>query len=522
MEISVLIPTAKRPELLRDALKSVQLQTDLKAIKEVVVIENLLDERSKDVCNEFPDLPIKYILRDRPITPGKATSEDFIKHTSCDYIAFLFDDDWWDEGHVKRAIEAHAENKIVASYGSCVFATAKDGYFCSVDYSFNQYFAASNHLNKNKWVFNIKDLIVASLLRTTFHYSTLVVRKDVFSEVYKKISSDGNPYDTDRIFAVELGRFGNVSIDSRVCAYIRNHENTERNRMCRTIGTHQIWWDQTTKKILKTSSEFGIDLKNEFKKRMDQKKISINDLKVKSDSHNSVEKLITLDILEKDIDNKAGITSPCREGMNAIIYKLYKSITTPIYKAMTGSCNVILIEGNNPVDTMYEAWLSAKKADSCIFQGQPDFIERRNGFNSVFLASGVNLEPHITFWLSDSPGNEAEIIIGKNVFIARHVYIGSFKKITIGAETQIGAYSYIISGNHEYASRHLHLREQGFVGEEIVIGEDVWIGTHVVVLPGVTIGKGAIIGAGSVVNKNIGEYEIWGGVPAKFIKIRPE
>ena len=170
----------------------------------------------------------------------------------------------------------------------------------------------------------------------------------------------------------------------------------------------------------------------------------------------------------------------------------------------------------------FHKWIKQKKRAGCIFQGGINIVERERGYESIYLSPGVNIEPDVSFWLSDSPGNEAEITIGKNVFIARHVYIGSFKKITIGAETQIGAYSYIISGNHEYASRHLHLREQGFVGEEIVIGEDVWIGTHVVVLPGVTIGKGAIIGAGSVVNKNIGEYEIWGGVPAKFIKIRPE
>lgn len=167
-------------------------------------------------------------------------------------------------------------------------------------------------------------------------------------------------------------------------------------------------------------------------------------------------------------------------------------------------------------------WFYSNKKSGCIFQGPPVFIENKYGFSLVNLDNGVNFEPHVSLWLSESDGNEAEIHIGKNVFIGRHAYIGAFKKITIGAETQIGAYSYIISGNHQFASRHLHLREQGFIGEEIIIGEDVWIGTHVVVLPGVIIGKGAIIGAGSVVTKNVGEYEIWGGVPAKFIKMRPE
>ena len=54
----------------------------------------------------------------------------------------------------------------------------------------------------------------------------------------------------------------------------------------------------------------------------------------------------------------------------------------------------------------------------------------------------------------------------------------------------------------------------------IILEENVWIGTNSTVLKGVSIGKGAIIGAGSVVNKNVPQDEIWGGVPAKFIKKR--
>ena len=39
-------------------------------------------------------------------------------------------------------------------------------------------------------------------------------------------------------------------------------------------------------------------------------------------------------------------------------------------------------------------------------------------------------------------------------------------------------------------------------------------------MKGVTIGKGSVIAAGAVVTKNVGEYEIWGGVPAKKLKDR--
>ncbi|WP_081108168.1 CatB-related O-acetyltransferase [Staphylococcus kloosii] len=53
-----------------------------------------------------------------------------------------------------------------------------------------------------------------------------------------------------------------------------------------------------------------------------------------------------------------------------------------------------------------------------------------------------------------------------------------------------------------------------------IIENDVWIGANVIITDGVTIGNGAIIAAGSVVTKNVGEYEIVGGVPAKVIRKR--
>lgn len=55
---------------------------------------------------------------------------------------------------------------------------------------------------------------------------------------------------------------------------------------------------------------------------------------------------------------------------------------------------------------------------------------------------------------------------------------------------------------------------------DMEIGNDVWLGIDVLILPGVKIGDGAVIAAGSVVTKNVREFEIVGGNPAKHIKFR--
>ena len=52
----------------------------------------------------------------------------------------------------------------------------------------------------------------------------------------------------------------------------------------------------------------------------------------------------------------------------------------------------------------------------------------------------------------------------------------------------------------------------------VTIGDGVWIGANCFVSPGVEIGANAVVGANSVVTKSIPSQEIWGGVPAKFIR----
>jgi maltose O-acetyltransferase len=58
------------------------------------------------------------------------------------------------------------------------------------------------------------------------------------------------------------------------------------------------------------------------------------------------------------------------------------------------------------------------------------------------------------------------------------------------------------------------------MGAPVVIDDYVVIGTRVTILPGVHIGKGAVVASGAVVTKDVGEYEVVGGVPATYIRAR--
>ena len=52
----------------------------------------------------------------------------------------------------------------------------------------------------------------------------------------------------------------------------------------------------------------------------------------------------------------------------------------------------------------------------------------------------------------------------------------------------------------------------------VLIKKGCWIGRNVCILPGVTIGKGSVVGSNSVVTKDVGDFMVFAGNPAKFIK----
>src|ERR1700685_1735631 len=93
--VTILIPTAKRPDMLATALRSVSEQTAVNEIAEVIVSENAGDSRSREVCQQFPGLPIKYIFREPQMLAVEHFSILKKAHWSGEFTVMLHDDDWW-------------------------------------------------------------------------------------------------------------------------------------------------------------------------------------------------------------------------------------------------------------------------------------------------------------------------------------------------------------------------------------------------------------------------------------------
>jgi maltose O-acetyltransferase len=111
------------------------------------------------------------------------------------------------------------------------------------------------------------------------------------------------------------------------------------------------------------------------------------------------------------------------------------------------------------------------------------------------------------------------ITIGDNSGIAENCLIR--RSVTIGNYVMIGPETLIITQNHIHSDITSPIGLQGNENvKPVVICDDVWIGARVIILPGRKIGKGAIVGAGAVVTRDVPDYAIVGGNPAKVIKMR--
>jgi len=171
---------------------------------------------------------------------------------------------------------------------------------------------------------------------------------------------------------------------------------------------------------------------------------------------------------------------------------------------------------------------------------------------SVIFGKGITIRhPHRVsigdgaaiddYCLIDAP---EEMVIGAHAIISRNCVLqAKTGSVKIGARTDIGCNTIITSqtgiflgdavliagncyiGGGRYGSDVLDVpfMDQGIYSHgPLSIGEGSWLGAGAIVLDGVTIGKNCIVGAGAVVTKDVPDYCVVAGVPARIIKNRQE
>lgn len=113
--------------------------------------------------------------------------------------------------------------------------------------------------------------------------------------------------------------------------------------------------------------------------------------------------------------------------------------------------------------------------------------------------------------------NTSKLVIGNNLTINIGALIDARGGIEIGDNVMIGPNVVIVSFDHNIHDLSQPMQCAEPIYKKIIIGNDVWVGANAVIKCGVKIGNGAVVAAGSIVTKDVEEFSIVAGVPAKKI-----
>ena len=133
---------------------------------------------------------------------------------------------------------------------------------------------------------------------------------------------------------------------------------------------------------------------------------------------------------------------------------------------------------------------------------------------------GNNVIINYKSWLAAVPltGNKAELIIGDGTVIGNFAHIYATRSIYIGKKVLMADKVYISDNLHGYEYIDTPIIDQPIIQKkEVSIGDGSWIGEHVCII-GASIGRHCVIGANSVVTKDIPDYCVAVGNPARVIK----
>jgi len=145
-------------------------------------------------------------------------------------------------------------------------------------------------------------------------------------------------------------------------------------------------------------------------------------------------------------------------------------------------------------------------------------------FNEQYISIGndVLIGPGVALSAGMVPGQEClvtpVVTIGDRCLIGRGSGIVGHFSISIGNDVWTGHHVYITDQNHGYEDITIPISKQSQPERAVSIGDGSWLGHGSVVLPGVTIGRHVVIGANSVVTKDIPDFSVAVGVPAKVIR----
>lgn len=199
---------------------------------------------------------------------------------------------------------------------------------------------------------------------------------------------------------------------------------------------------------------------------------------------------------------------------NAVFLRIFWRTRKILYKKRGHFCRFGLLARKNPL-------FIRRLRGYIVSRGKKVKIGRGCVISNTDFSDGVTIEDYVR--IIGSP----KISIGKDVYINCFTMICG--DITIEDNVLISQFVNIWGRAHRYMKKNVLIwdqhgkhgtTDQGYDVQPVIIRSGAWIGPHVTVSRGVVIGTGAVIGANAVVTKDIPDYAVCFGVPARVVKFR--
>jgi putative colanic acid biosynthesis acetyltransferase WcaF len=125
------------------------------------------------------------------------------------------------------------------------------------------------------------------------------------------------------------------------------------------------------------------------------------------------------------------------------------------------------------------------------------------------IGRGAKVFPSTRIW---APWN---LTLGEYACLSHDVDCYCVSSISIGDHATVSQYSYLCGASHDLHDPHMRL-----VAAPVQIEDQAWVCARAFIGPGVTVGEGAVVGACSVVTRDVPDWTVVCGNPAKFVKYR--
>ncbi len=115
-------------------------------------------------------------------------------------------------------------------------------------------------------------------------------------------------------------------------------------------------------------------------------------------------------------------------------------------------------------------------------------------------------------------GSYSNIELGKNAEITTGCFLLAKDKIIIGENSTLAYKTIVLTSANPNGPYNKLINVYPKYKAPVIIGHDSWVGAGAILLPGITIGNFCVVAAGAVVTKDVPDYTVVAGVPAKPVK----